>query len=142
MPKELESVNLKVIQFKEQAEKLHISVEAARGAIEKAFDGKKILGIITPDKTEAICFEPEEVQTLVKELSTGRVSLNNLALELELNVPQVRLFLQHLINTNQVSGILTYSDYFISNKNLKNARLKVTRARKHNHRLKQKRNRN
>jgi hypothetical protein len=41
MPKELESVNLKVIQFKEQAGKLHISVEAARGTIEKAFDEGK-----------------------------------------------------------------------------------------------------
>lgn len=98
---------------------------------------EKILGIITPEKTEAICFEPEEVQTLIKELSSGRVSLNNLATELDLNVPQVRLLLQHLIKANQVSGILTYSGYFVSDKNLKNARLKVMKTRKHEHRVRQ-----
>jgi hypothetical protein len=135
--KELERLNLKVIQFKEQAEKLNISVEAARGIVEKAFCEGKIFGIITPEKAEAICYESEEIQTLIKELSSGRVSLNNLAIELDLNVHQVRLFVQHLINTNQVSGVLTYNDYFISNKNLKNARLKVIQARKRNHRLKQ-----
>jgi hypothetical protein len=65
------NVNLKVTQFKDEAQKRRVSIEAIRCTFEKDFDEGLIYGIIAPNKTEVICFEPNEIEGLVCELSSG-----------------------------------------------------------------------
>ncbi len=127
---------MKVVQFKEQAEELNISIEEIRDRFEKELSEGKIFGIFAPEKAEIICFEPDEMQTLVKELLSGRISLNNIAEELKVSIDQVRLVLEYLLDTKRIFGTLTYSGYFIADRSLKKARLKVLQVRKRNHRLK------
>jgi hypothetical protein len=126
---------LKVIQFKDEAQKRSVSIEEVRCAFERDFDKGLILGIVAPNKTEAIRFEPNEVEALKTELSRGRISLVNLAEDVSLTIYQVRLVLQHLLKTNRIAGELTYST-FISNATLKKTWLQKASEQKRNHRLK------
>jgi hypothetical protein len=126
---------LKVIQFKDEAERLDISIEAVRFDFEKALVEGKALGVISPKKTEFISFKPAEIEELAHELFEGRISLDNLAGELSLSVYQVSCVLQYLLKTNRINESLTYS-YFISNATLKKAALEVSKERKRNHRRK------
>jgi hypothetical protein len=88
---------LKVTQFKDEAQKRSVSIEAVRCTFENDLDKRLIQGLIAPNKAEAICFEPDEVEGLVCELSSGKISLNNLAEQLNLTVYQVHLVLQYLL---------------------------------------------
>jgi hypothetical protein len=107
-----------------------------RGTIERALGDGKLFGVIAPANEEVVCFEPAEVEVLATELSSGRVSLESLATELNLSVPYVRLVLQYLLKTNKISGVLTYSDTFISNLALKKEAFAKAQAQKRNCRRK------
>jgi len=100
---------LKVIQFKEEAVRLNVTIEEVSGIIEKALGEGKIFGVVVPKKAEFIRFELDEVEALASELDFGKVSLDSLAAELKITVVQVRSVLQYLLNMNKISGILTYS---------------------------------
>ena len=126
---------MKVTQFKDEAQKQGVSIEVIKFVFEKDLDSGLISGIITPDNTEAICFELNEVEDLKAELSKGKISLVNLSEELSLTVYQVRLVLKHLLKTNQISGDLTYST-FISNTTLRKTWMQKASEHKRNHRLK------
>jgi hypothetical protein len=126
---------LKVIDFKDEAKKKNGSIEEVRRNFEKDFDKESILGIIAPNKTEAICFERNDIEALITELSSGKASLANLAEQLNLTVYQVSLVLQYLLKTNQIDGELTYST-FISKVALRKTLLEKAKVRKRNHRLK------
>jgi hypothetical protein len=102
---------LKVTQFKDEAQKRSASIEAVRCTFERDLDKGLILGIITPNKTEAICFKPNDIEALTDELSSGKISLANLAEQLNLTVYQVRLVLQYMLKTNRINGELTYSTF-------------------------------
>jgi hypothetical protein len=127
-----ESENLKVIQLKDEADKFHVSVEEVRLAIEKALSEGKTFGVIVPAKSEVVYFEAEELDALVSELASGRISLDNLGAELGLSVSLVRLVLEYLLKTNKISGVLTYSDTFISDVTLKKEQLAKAKAQKRN----------
>lgn len=126
---------MKVIQFKDEAQKRSVSIEEVRCAFERDLDKGLILGIVAPNKTEAIRFEPNEAEALKTELSRGKISLVNLAEELSLTIYQVRLVLQHLLKTNRIAGELTYNT-FISKATLKKTWLQKASEQKRNHRLK------
>ena len=102
---------MKVAQFKDEAQKRGVSAEVFRCTFESDLDKGLILGIVAPDKTEAICFEPSEIESLICELSSGKISLATLAEQLNLTIYQARLVLQHLLKTNRINGELTYSTF-------------------------------
>jgi hypothetical protein len=102
---------LKVTQFKEEAQQLGVSVEVVRGRFEEDLDKGLILGIIVPNKTEAICFDSFELEGLAGELSSGRISLANLAEQFHLSVYQVHLVVAFLLKTKRIDGTLTYSTF-------------------------------
>ena len=52
---------MKVLQFKDEAERLNVSIEVVKCPIEKALREGKILGAIVPKKAEVIRFELDEV---------------------------------------------------------------------------------
>jgi hypothetical protein len=126
---------LKVTQFKDEAQKRRVSIEAIKSTFENDLDQGLIKGIIAPNDTEAICFEPDEIEELVIELSSGKISLTNLAEQLNLSVYQVRVVLQYLLKTNRIDGELTYST-FITKVAAKKATLEKAKKHKRNHRLK------
>ena len=126
---------MKVTQFKDEAQKRNVSTEAVRCTFEMDLDKGLILGIIAPNKTEAICFERNEIEALIPELSSGKISLANLSEQLNLTIYQVRLVLQHLLKTHRIDGELTYST-FISKVTLKKTLLQKAKEHKRNHRLK------
>jgi hypothetical protein len=129
------NVSLKVTEFKDEAQKCSVSVEAARRTFENNLEKGLIRGIIAPSRTEAICFEPNEIEGLVCELSSGKISLANLAEQLNLTVYQVRLVLQYLLRTKRIDGELTYSS-FITKLTVKKMLLQKAKENKRNHRLK------
>jgi hypothetical protein len=126
---------LKVTQFKDEAQKRSVSIEAIREGFEEDFDKGAVLGIIAPNKTEAICFEPAEIEDLVCELSSGKVSLINLAEQLNLTIYQIRLVVQYLLKTNRIDGELTYSS-FVTKASVKKTSLQKAVVHKRNHRIK------
>jgi len=81
---------LKVIQFEDEAERCGTSVELVKANFEKAIAEGKTYGLITPTKKAVICFEPAEIDALTAELSGGRISLTNIASELDLTVDSSR----------------------------------------------------
>jgi hypothetical protein len=126
---------LKVTQFKDEAQKCSVSVEAVRTTFEDDLNKGLIQGIIAPNNTEAISFEPSEIEGLVAELSNGKISLVNLAEQLNLTIYQVRTVLQYLIKTNHIEGELTYRT-FITKATVKKTALEKAKENKRNHRLK------
>jgi hypothetical protein len=69
------------------------------------------LGSLHLTRLEAICFKPNDIEALTDELSSGKISLANLAEQLNLTVYQVRLVLQYMLKTNRINGELTYSTF-------------------------------
>ena len=65
-------------------------IETIKATFENDLAKGLIHGIIAPNDTEAISFEPNEIEELVTELSNGKISLANLAEQLNLSVYQVR----------------------------------------------------
>jgi hypothetical protein len=126
---------LKVTQFKDDAQKRSTSIEAVKATFENDFAKGLLQGIIVPNSTEAICFEPGEIEELAAELSSGKISLANLAEQLNLSVYQVRLVLQYLLKTNRVDGDLTYSA-FVAKVTAKKTAFEKAKEHKHIHRLK------
>jgi hypothetical protein len=96
---------------------------------------EKTIKIIPPDKSEAICFEPQEIEALTTELSNGKISLANISEHLGLTIYQVRLVLKYLLKINQIDGELTYNS-FISKSTLKKISLQKAKEHKRIHRLK------
>jgi Trp operon repressor len=128
-------VNLKATQFKVEAQKRGVSIEAVRCAFEKDFGKGLICGIITPDRTEALCFELQEIEALIAELSSGKISLANLSEQLNLSIYQISLVVQHLLRTKQIDGELTYNT-FTSRASLRKTSLQKAAEHKRNHRMK------
>jgi ABC-type lipopolysaccharide export system ATPase subunit len=126
---------LKVAQFKDEAQKRNVPIEAVRCTFENDFDKGLILGVIAPNGAEAICFEPNEIEGLICELSSGKISLENLAEQLNLTLYHVRLILQYLIKTKRIDGELTYNTY-INKITLQKTSLQKAKEHKRNHRLK------
>ncbi len=126
---------MKVTQFKDEAQNRGASIEAIKSAFEDDLDKGLINGIIAPNNTEAVCFEPGELEELAAELSSGKISLANLAEQLNLTLYQVRTVLQYLIKTNCLDGELTYST-FITKAAAKKTALEKAKEHKRNHRLK------
>jgi hypothetical protein len=67
--------------------------------------------IISPDKSEAVCFTTQELEDLVTELSSGRINLDYLAEHLKLTIRQLHYVVEHLLKTGRVKGELTYSTF-------------------------------
>lgn len=67
--------------------------------------------ILSPDKAEAVCFEPQELEDLISELSSGRIALDYLADHLKLSCRQLHYVVEHLQKAGRVSGELTYSTF-------------------------------
>jgi hypothetical protein len=67
--------------------------------------------ILSPDKAEAVCFEPQELEDLTAELSSGRIALDYLAEHLKLSLHQLHYIVEHLQKTGRVNGELTYSTF-------------------------------
>ncbi len=131
---------MKVIVFKEQALSQNTSIDAIKRNFEDAIGKEKILGIIAPNKDEAVCFDLSEIEALSHELSCGRISLISLAEELNLSDYHVRLVLDYLLKTNRIHGSLTFS-CFISDITLKKAEHQKAKTRKLMHRRKMARKR-
>jgi hypothetical protein len=126
---------LKVTQFKKEAQKQAIPIEPIRQAFEEALAQKNLFGVISPDKTEAICFGQDEIDALVSELSNGKIELTYLAQQLNLTDYQLYLVLQYLLKTNRIDGELTYST-FVSKDAARKVLYQKAVAHKRLHRLK------
>ena len=88
--------------------------------IGKSIKEGKIHALIDTENLEIIYYEPEEMDNLVKLLNSDRVSIPELANELNLKNDQVELIIDYLIDTGRIKGIYT-SDYaFVSDNALKN----------------------
>lgn len=99
---------------------------------EQANIGNAVL-IMSPDGAEAVCFDPQELQDLTAELSSGKISLAYLAEQLKLTPYQLHYVVEHLQKTNQVKGELTYST-FTSNSTSRILLLEKAKAHKREHR--------
>jgi hypothetical protein len=60
--------------------------------------------ILSPDKSEAICFDPLELEDLTTELTSGRIALDYLAEYLKLTCHQLHYIIEDLQKTGRVSG--------------------------------------
>jgi hypothetical protein len=89
--------------------------------------------ILSPDKVEAVCFESQELEDLIAELSSGRIFLDYLAEHLKLTCHQIHYVVEYLQKTGKVSGELTYST-FTSSGALKLLHLEKAAAHKREHR--------
>jgi hypothetical protein len=89
--------------------------------------------IISPDKSEAVCLTPQELEDLTAELSSGRIALDYLAEHLKLTSHQLHYIIEYLQKTGKVSGELTYST-FTSSSTSKLLHLEKAAAHKREHR--------
>lgn len=88
--------------------------------MEKAISEGRIQGIIDVKNEEVICYEPEEVNNLVKRLGYERVHIRELASELGLKEEQARLVISKLLEEKKVRGFYTLDGAFISDETIKN----------------------
>jgi hypothetical protein len=110
---------LHVIDLKDSAEKQATSEDATC--------------ILSPDRSEAICFESQELEDLTSELSSGRIALDYLAEHLKLTCRQLYYVVEYLQKTGRVSGELTYRT-FTSSGASKLLHLEKMKAQKRMHR--------
>ena len=89
--------------------------------------------ILSPDRSEAICFESQELEDLTAELSSGRIALDYLAEHLKLTCHQLHYVVEYLQKTGRVTGELTYST-FTSSGTSKLLHLEKAAAHKREHR--------
>ena len=87
-----------------------------------------------PNKTELISFESDELEVLIADVSSGKVSLSFLAEALKLDVYQVHVIVQHLQATGRIDGELTYNT-FTSKSASKKLHLQKAKTHKQAHRL-------
>jgi hypothetical protein len=109
---------MEVTRFRDEALKRGFSIEDVKCTFESDFEKEKTFGTILSNKTETICFKPQEIESLISELSSGKLSLKYLSAELNLTIYQTRLGLEFLLKTNKIEGELTITT-FISKKTLK-----------------------
>jgi hypothetical protein len=88
---------------------------------------------LSPDKSEAVFFEPQELEDLIAELSSGRIALDYLAEHLKLSCHQLHYVVEYLLKTGRVNGELTYST-FTSSGTSKLLHLQKAAAHKREHR--------
>ena len=117
-----------------EATKRGIPVEQTLFQLERELSNGETLGIITPSKTELITYQSEELEDLVIEISSGKVSLTNLAEQLHLSIYQVHAIAENLLKTGRITGELTYIS-FTSNRWAKKVKLQRAVAHKRQHRL-------
>jgi hypothetical protein len=129
----MEAGNLKVTQFNEEAQKLTVTIDKVRHRFEDKLAKGKILGIISPDKSEVICFKQNEIESLTSELSSGKISLTNLSQQLNLTDYHLHLVLTYLLKIGRINGELTYNT-FVTKTAMKKLLLQKAKVRKHNHR--------
>jgi hypothetical protein len=94
---------------------------------------EKAVLITSPDKSEAIFFEPQELKDLTSELSSGRIALDYLAEHLKLSCHQLHYVVEYLLKTGRVNGELTYNT-FTSSGTSKLLHLEKAAAHKREHR--------
>lgn len=82
-----------------------------KNSLQKQATSENAICILSPDKAEAICFEPQELEDLISELSSGRIALDYLAEHLKLSLHQLHYIVGHLQKTGRVSGELTYNTF-------------------------------
>jgi hypothetical protein len=121
--------------FKDLAQKLACSKEEALATFKKEVKLGKTFCVMSPDASEAICFDPQEIQDLIAELSSGKISLANLTEQLNLSSYQIHLVIEYLLKTGQIAGELTYNT-FTSNSASKLWLLQKTSKQKREHRRK------
>jgi hypothetical protein len=114
-------LGLRVIDLKDSAQKRVVPEE--------------VNCILSSDKAEAVCFERQELEDLISELSSGRIALDYLAEHLKLSVHQLRYVVEHLLKTGRIRGELTYST-FTSSGTSKLLHLEKMKAQKRMHRQK------
>jgi hypothetical protein len=102
---------------------------------EKQATSENALCFLSPDKSEAVCFETQELGDLISELSSGRIALDYLAEHLKLTCRQLHYVIEHLLKIGKVSGELTYST-FTSSGTSKLLHLEKMKAQKREHRRK------
>ncbi len=129
-----EGVGLRVVEFSAEARRLGVTVEKVNQSFEKDLKNGKMVGVISPSKTEAITYSPAEIEALVAEASSGKISLVYLSDRLNLSTYQVHTLLRHLLKTGKIDGELTYST-FCARTAFKKEMLQKSKAYKREHRL-------
>ena len=124
-----------VIDFQDLAEKQACSKEEVLRKFEEELSAGKDNCIMLPDKAEAICFDPQEIQDLITELSSGKISLSYLAEQLKLTGYQLHFVIEYLQKTGKITGELTYNT-FTSNSTSILLLLQKAKAHKREHRRK------
>lgn len=109
---------MKVIDLKDSAQKQTVA--------------ENTICILSPDKSEAVCFESQELEDLTDELSSGRIALDYLAEHLKLSCHQLHYVVEYLVKAGRVSGELTYNT-FTSSGALKLMHLEKMKAQKRMH---------
>ena len=123
---------MQVIDFKDIAQKQACTKEEVINNFEKELSTGNANCIMLPDKAEAICFDPQEIQDLITELSSGKISLSYLAEQLKLTGYQLHFVIEHLQKTGQITGELTYNT-FTTNSASKILLLQKAKAHKREH---------
>jgi hypothetical protein len=126
---------LQIIVFKDLAQKQACPKEEVIRKFESELPVCEGICIMSPEKAEVICFGPQEIQDLVTELSSGKISLAYLAEPLNLTLYQIHFVIEYLQKTGQINGELTYNT-FTSNSSSKLLLLEKAKAHKHKHRRK------
>ncbi len=126
---------MKAVVFADEAKRSGSSIEAFKLQFESELAHGEFLGIVTPNKAEAIIFETKELDDLIAELSDGKISLPYLSEHLNLNNYQVHSIIQHLLKTKQVNGELTYNT-FIATSASRLELLQKAKTQKQEHRRK------
>jgi len=105
---------MKRLRLREEAERLNVSVDAVRKTFERSLSEGEILGIIDVSNEEFIRYDPEEMNSLVKRLRSERVSLQELANELNLKTDQIRLIISKLLQEKSIKGPHASDGAFVS----------------------------
>ncbi|MFH0897290.1 MAG: hypothetical protein V1850_04500 [Candidatus Bathyarchaeota archaeon] len=106
---------MRVRTFKEEAERLNVSEEAVVRVAE-LIGSNKLQGIGDRDNKEFILYKPEELEDLVKLLTSQSISIMDLGQRLGIGNSQVVLVVNKLLNENTIKGTITTDDRFIPEK--------------------------
>jgi hypothetical protein len=109
---------MRVVTFESEAKRLNITLQTAKQAFERSILLGKIQGTVDVKNNSVICYEPEELVSLIEDLNSEVVPVTTLAEDFSLDPDQVKLIISDLLRQNKVNGTLSIDGKFISDKAL------------------------
>lgn len=109
---------MKAITFESEAKRLNIPIKSTKQIFEKALKMGKLCGVIEPQNELIICYEPAEIELLIKSINSGEDQISELANEFKLSPEQMELIIRNLLSSNKLDGVLSTNGKFISTASL------------------------